>query len=280
MNAGNKHMDFPFKNWIVSEENYASLRLRELLAYPHGMHHVLLDLNFYAEEMQMPGEQHAGAHYLSDQEQDYFAGLASVKRQREWLGGRYAAKYSAAGLLREMGYPHPWYSLAVFYDENGRPFLRSDKNGSDFPDISISHSGRLAAAMAVSKGLCGIDIQKVTPRVVKVQERFCSTAEEAVLRTFFHNSQDNHSIILTKLWAAKEALRKTANTGSLPGFSALELSEIYANAAAGPPATWKFIFLWKKSSMSGNPVNTTCSAVVCLYADYALALTVRQDTVG
>ncbi|MDX1776749.1 MAG: hypothetical protein R3297_09225, partial [Desulfobulbales bacterium] len=148
MNAGNKHMDFPFKNWIVSEENYASPRLRELLAYPHSMHHVLLDLGFFTEELQMQGEQNAGFHYLSGQEQDYFAGLASVKRQKEWLGGRYAAKYSAAGLLQEMGYTHTWYTLAVVYDENGRPFLRKDNNGSDIPDISISHSGGLAAAMA------------------------------------------------------------------------------------------------------------------------------------
>jgi holo-[acyl-carrier protein] synthase len=273
-------MEFPFKNCIVSAENLSIPQARELLQYNHGMAHILLDLQRFEEEMQKLGEEYIVANYLSNLEQEHFGRLTSAKRKREWLGGRFSAKYAAAEVLSQNGNTEPWASLAVIADENGRPLLATDNKSSAFPDISISHSGDLAAAMAVSKGFCGVDIQKITGRVVKVRKRFCTQDEEQIVQSFAGTPKENLSSLLTKLWAAKEALRKVANAKSLPGFLELELTEIFQESSQECTGPWIFSFIWKHSDINHNPAPEKCSVVVTLKADYALALTISNDTLG
>jgi len=270
-------MAFPCHDCIVSVENLSVPLVRELLEYQHDMTYVLLNLQRFQEAMLKFAEQDVLTHYLSNLEQIYLNKLTSDKRKREWLGGRFAAKYVAAGMLARNQNAVPWLKLAVIADKNGRPFLAPDKKECDLPDISISHSGELAAAMAVSKGLCGIDIQKVTGRVFKVRDRFC-TPSEAHLLSFYCERSAAQSSSLTMLWAAKEALRKVANQSPLPGFLELELTEILEMPAGKIPTSWKLIFAWKHRGINGNPFVEKCSVAVCLIADYVLALTVRNAT--
>ena len=271
-------MDFPFQNCIVCAENLSVPQARELLGYNHGMAHILIDLQRLEEEIRKLGEEKVVANYLSKLEQEHLVRFTSGKRKKEWLGGRFAAKYTAAEVLSQNGSTQQWSSLAVNADENGRPFLAPGNKSSAFPDISISHSGNLAAAMAVSKGYCGVDIQKITDRVVKVRKRFCTHEEEQIVQSFAGTPQENQSSLLTKLWAAKEALRKVANTKSLPGFLELELTEIFQEFSQENPGPWKFIFLRKYIDINNNPVTVKCKVAVALTADYALALTTRDDT--
>ena len=273
-------MDFPFQNCIVSAESFSCPQTRKLLEYQHGMTCILLDLQRLEEEMQKLGKEKVLAHYLSRREQGCLVRFTSDKRKREWLGGRIAAKHVAAGVQAQNGNALPWSGLPIIADENGRPFLAVDKKSTALPDISISHSGNLAAAMAISKGYCGIDIQKVTDRVVKVRERFCTLDEVQIVQSFFSAPRTKHSSALTKLWAAKEALRKVANMSSLPGFLELELTEILEGPSQRDPGPWKFIFIWKHIDINGNPVTEKCSVAVSLIEDYALALTTRNDTLG
>ena len=272
-------MDFPFQNCLVSAEILSVPLVREMLQYHHGMTYLLLDLQRLEKELLKIAEQNVATPFLSSLEQVYLNRLTSGKRKREWLGGRFAAKYAATGMLAQNGNTLPWSNLAVIADKNGRPFIASGENGAAMPDISISHSGNLAAAMAVSTGFCGIDIQKVTDRVVKVRERFCSPNEAHILASFFSASRANQSSILTRLWAAKEALRKVANMNSLPGFLELELAEINAGPSHNGPASWRFIFTWQHIDVHGNPATHRCRVAVSHIADYALALSARSDTV-
>ena len=271
-------MIFPFQNCIVSTDNFSIPQARELLDYHHDMRYILLDLQRFQEEMRNFAEENILADNLSSLERVNLRKFTSNKRRREWLGGRFAAKYVAAGVLGQNADARPWTSLAVIPDKNGRPFLATDKNNGLLPDISISHSRDLAAAKAVNKGLCGIDIQKVTDQVVKVRERFCTSAEEHIIQSFFNAPPENHSSSLAKLWAAKEALRKVANMSSLPGFLELELTEILQGSSHKGTAPWKFIIIWKHIDMNGTAVAEKCSVAVSLIADYALALTTRNDT--
>ena len=80
--------------------------------------------------------------------------------------------------------------------------------------------------MATGKGFCGVDIQKITPRVIKIQKRFCTPAEKLILQKSFPWQSEIETAALTKLWAAKEALRKAAFAPPLPGFLEMELAEI------------------------------------------------------
>ncbi len=266
-------MDFPFENCIVANERFSSSQARESLQYQHDMAYILLDLGKL-------GEATAAANYLCRREHEYLGRFASDKRKKEWLGGRFAAKYAAARVLLQSNNPLDWSNLAVIPDEKGRPFLAAEKKVVALPDISISHSGGLAAAMAVSKGLCGIDIQQVTERVDRVRERFCTPGDERILGSFFSVTYAQSTPVLTKLWAAKEALRKVADSIPLPGFMELELREIIAGSAGKGSAILKFVFTWRHNGLHGKPCTEKSSVAVDLIADYALALTARNDTVA
>ena len=273
-------MDFPFQSCIISAGNSADLQVGMLLAYHPDMTYIVLDLQRFEDRVQALGGENIAARYLSSLEQEYFAGLTSEKRKREWLGGRFAAKYAAAELFVRKNIELPGSALAVIADENGRPFLAADSREMILPDISISHSGNLAAAMAVDKGYCGIDVQKITDRVIKIAQRFCSSDEKRIMDTFFHASRQKQSTLFTKLWAAKEAIRKVANLSSLPGFLELTLTEITAGSTDKASPFWHFVFLWKQEDMAGSPVAEKCDVTVSLLAEYVLALTARNDTLA
>jgi phosphopantetheinyl transferase len=273
-------MDFPFQNCLIPVDDLSVHRVRNLLHYRHGLQYIILDLLKLHEEMLQTAKKQDMALSLSGHEQEYLNTFRSEKRKKEWLGGRFAAKYAVAEMLGLDGKDYPWSKLAVSADENGRPFLAAGNGNETVPDISISHSGNLAAALAVSKGLCGIDIQKVTDRVIKVRERFCSPSELDIFQSYFGAGSEKNNALLTGLWAAKEALRKVANSKSLPGFLALKLSEIDAPPSDTYAPAWRFTFIWRHPEMGGNAIIVKCIVAVSLLADYALALTTRNDTVA
>jgi len=280
MNMSKNRRDFPFHGCLASAESSPVLRTLEAQDYLHGMKCVVLDLLKFEMEIQKLGEEMVIDRYLSLQEQEYWGRLTSGKRKREWLGGRIAAKYVAAEVLSQAGNNVGWSRLSLIYDKTGRPFLVADDKTVSLPDISISHSVDLAAAMAVSKGLCGIDIQKITDRIERVRERFCSVHEGQVLFSFFNGTYKQHAVVLTKLWAAKEALRKVGKDSILPGFLQLELKEINACSVNRETDSWRFIFTQKQNGMNGDYRSKKCTVAVGLIADYVLARTTTNDTVA
>jgi phosphopantetheinyl transferase len=166
--------------------------------------------------------------------------------------------------------PIAWQDIAIESQESGRPFCvtgKLDQRPHNIPDISISHSSDLAAAMAVSRGKCGIDIQQTSQKTVKVRERFCTQEEHEMLQGFLPDASE--TVRLTLLWAAKEALRKAADITPVPGFLELQLMEIF-NA---PQGLWRLIF------NNPDPVTTNLTVAVGRVDDYLLAVTVGSDTV-
>lgn len=270
-------MDFLFQNCLVAAENFSASRAGQLLGDEHGMACVVLDHQKLHAEVQKRGRKAVLARYLSGREQEKLEKFISDKRQREWFGGRIAAKYVTAKLLLENDQVPPWRDLAVLGDENGRPFLALAERNTVMPDISISHSGGLAAAMAVGRGRCGIDIQRFSGRVLKVRERFCTAEEERLLRSSF--ASHPQTAVLTRLWAAKEALRKVVNSRSLPGFLDLNLMVITKDSTLADQDLRLFIIAWKHLDINGNPTLKKCRVVVSPLADYALALTTMDDIV-
>lgn len=268
-------MDFPFQNCIVSDSIPALALVRKLLAYQHAIGVILIDLAGLSATLQGPDEENIVNRYLCHDERSLFRKMTSVKRKRDWLGGRFAAKYAAAEVLVQPGNPAPWSALAILPDENGRPFVSSSVTTFPaLPDISISHSGDLAVAMAVGKGLCGIDIQIATERILRVRERFCTWAEEQLLQPYCKE----RTAALTMLWAAKETLRKVANSSSLPGFMELELQEVIVEQAQTAAGFFRFIINWKHPPENTAAKHAQCTVLVSSFADYALALTIRNDT--
>ncbi|WP_276497996.1 4'-phosphopantetheinyl transferase superfamily protein [Pontibacter litorisediminis] len=109
------------------------------------------------------------------------------KRQREWL----ASRVLVYRLLREFT-PRP---LQLLRNQHGKPY---------FPDsrfhVSISHSPQLATVILSDKYEVGIDIELVSPKALRVQDKFLTNAEKS--QTL---ASEQHTCLY---WSAKETLYK------------------------------------------------------------------------
>lgn len=115
--------------------------------------------------------------------------LATIKgegRRREFLAARL--------LLHHMsGRPERG---ELIKDESGKPHL-----ADSLFHVSISHTVDYAAAIA-HPNPCGIDVQRMVPRIVKLADKFVNPAERSQLL-------GKHEIVqLHLIWSAKEAMYK------------------------------------------------------------------------
>lgn len=169
-----------------------------------------------AENLDLPLSDAAG--FLSENELKELCLFRLKKRRVEWLGGRLAAKWAAAGLLG--GSEAEWKNLVVDAEEDGRPYLTiAARTGTPF--ISISHSGPMAAALAANIP-CGLDIEQPSAKIHTVRPRFVAPEEKDILNAI---SPDflSETERLTLLWAAKEAIRKMVRASPLLGLSEILL---------------------------------------------------------
>ena len=268
-------MSLLLENFILDDSLlFSTEHIKDALDYPHAMSLVVLDLESLAMETRQAGEKVMVGKCLSPKEQQQFTAFSYGKRKNEWLGGRIGAKLAAARCIELIDDANEtavaWQDIAIESQESGRPFCvtgQQDQKPQNVPDISISHSSSLAAAMAVSRGKCGIDIQQASQKTVKVRERFCTQEEHEMLQGFLPAASE--TVRLTLLWAAKEALRKAADISPVPGFLELQLMEIYA----APQGLWSLIF------NNPDPATTNLRVAVGRVDDYLLAVTVGNDTV-
>ena len=209
--------------------------------------------------------------FLAEPERVRYEEFAFPKRRREWLAGRVAAKFAAFRLLsheRKTVARINWQELVVENNSAGKPLLRSfvgpDK---ELPAISISHSAQLAMGMAWSGKACGVDVQEVSGRIIKLKDRFCLSAETSLLAA---NSCQATSVegMLTLLWSAKEAVRKAGLHG-LPGFMEIVLRAVV------PASHDKMVLEFDLAPASGFG-SPTCRVGAWLEGAYALAFTVNH----
>lgn len=88
---------------------------------------------------------------------------------------------------------HFFKDTTITYDDLGKPYLTNNWN------ISISHSGDYVAINLNSEQNCGIDIEKITPKVERIKHKFLSSSDLKAITTIEN---------LTIYWGAKEALYK------------------------------------------------------------------------
>lgn len=117
------------------------------------------------------------------------ANIANETRACQWLASRVLLQ----GLLYELGYSDNYQLNRL---PSGRPEL-------SIPGlhVSISHSGEYAAVV-LSKTPIGIDIEKISPRIERIQHKFMNEHERELL-------MDEKDIRwMHTVWSAKEALFK------------------------------------------------------------------------
>ncbi len=166
--------------------------------------------------------------YLHSEEVNEFEALSQYPvRQLQWLLGRIAAKdavrvWLARGEEGEMFHPA---AFIIRNDEDGRPFVADIPQYPALPDISISHSGDHAVAVA-HKARIGIDIERIEQRGLPFLESFSTSRERALLESIELPSRD---ALVTSLWCAKEAVAKCLGTGVKSAPQLLEAVQIYGD---------------------------------------------------
>lgn len=207
--------------------------------------------------------------------------FAYAKRRQEWLGGRMAAKAVFLSVVdrSRSTESESWSSLEVAAGESGRPYIRDAVSlQAATVDVSISHSHDWAAAMATANGRCGVDIQKITPQVLKIKERFVDANEHGILTQACDRHQESSRLIL--LWAAKEALKKAIGARDLPGFLGLKLKRA-AQQEGGPAGTFvELTFSLVDRDVVRGGVDEFIVAAFCYNPEYVVAFTVQEDFQG
>ncbi|ERJ61419.1 4'-phosphopantetheinyl transferase family protein [Sphingobacterium paucimobilis] len=124
---------------------------------------------------------------LDDNEKERLRNLSKGKRTLHWLATRVLLRY----LLQTDEYIH------CPSDSNGKPYL------PDYPyKVSLTHSFDYAGVMLSTKGECGMDLEIVKDKVLRIKEKFLKPNE----LTFISTEQE--ILQLYACWCAKEAVYK------------------------------------------------------------------------
>ncbi len=115
------------------------------------------------------------------------AGKVHPKRRQEWLASRVLV-----------------YTLLPRFTDQPLVLARNPEGKPYFPDeslqVSITHSPHLAAVILSNRHKVGIDIELITPKALRVSDRFLSEPEKQ------HTAADEKMTCL--YWSAKETLYK------------------------------------------------------------------------
>jgi len=226
------------------------------------------------EEIKVSGQEATTAKYLHDRERRRLESLGSRKRRLEWLGGRIAAKYAAGRFVGGLPGNGSWLDFVVSANGQGKPFLEAAQGRKDafVPEISISHSGGQAMAMA-AKMPCGIDLQQCTSTVLRVAGRFSAADERSLLANCPSLATQEEANRLTLLWSAKEAIRKMVAIQPLIGFMELELVNVTGPWEGQEGLLLDFTCARHKGLM-GGPGHLKVMAL--LDEDFAVAVTIND----
>ena len=124
---------------------------------------------------------------LDEAELAKLSSLAKGKRTLHWLATRVLLRY----LLQTPEF------ISCPSDSNGKPYL------PDFPyEISLTHSYDYAGVMLSSSGVCGIDLEIVKEKVVRIKDKFLKPEEIGFIE------EDQFVDQLYACWCAKEAVYK------------------------------------------------------------------------
>ena len=115
------------------------------------------------------------------------------------LAGRY--------LLTELFTDFPLEEILIA--DTRKPYLDDEKY-----HFSISHCGHYAAAIVSSTNRVGVDVERASPTIEKIRNKFLSDEESAI--AFEGVEKSGHRLRqLTLLWSAKETIFKWYSLGNV-----------------------------------------------------------------
>src|SRR6202171_2919336 len=125
--------------------------------------------------------------------------VSHAQKRLQHLAGRY--------LLTELFHDFPLEEIMIA--DTRKPYLEDEKY-----HFSISHFGHYAAAIVSSSNRVGIDVEKTSPTIEKIRNKFLSEQESAI--AFEGIEKSGHRLRqLTLLWSAKESIFKWYSLGNV-----------------------------------------------------------------
>ena len=141
-----------------------------------GLWKITEDVEFFLSELD-----------LSENENEFLNSFANESRKKHWLAYRILADRMINNNRHN----------EIKYDENRKPHLKN----TEF-HISVTHTGNYAAAVISKTTSVGIDIEKITPRILKIKHKFLNENE------LKFSEKENILEHLYIYWCSKEAMYK------------------------------------------------------------------------
>ncbi len=192
--------DFPHTLSLLpkSDIRIEVLKIPELIRF---LLHSPPDPGYHTQRPGIFGRDDFRQNFLSDGELDYLNAFKAMKKQIEWLSGRFAAKQLVKKVLMKY---QDLPEIEIRYREQGAPFLKA------FPThcLSLSHSG-IYTAVAVTKDpdvLMGIDLEKIgkQPDTNFMKTAFTDRERQAM---------EDRPVEIFRHWTLKEAYLKYIRLG-------------------------------------------------------------------
>jgi len=125
--------------------------------------------------------------------------VSHLQKRLQHLAGRF--------LLTELFSDFPLEEIMIA--DTRKPYLENEKY-----HFSISHFGQYAAAIVSSSNRVGVDVEKTTPTIERIRNKFLSEQESAI--AFEGIERSGHRLRqLTLLWSAKETIFKWYSLGNV-----------------------------------------------------------------
>jgi 4'-phosphopantetheinyl transferase EntD len=125
--------------------------------------------------------------------------VSHAQKRLQHLAGRY--------LLRELFADFPLEEILIA--DTRKPYLAGEQY-----HFSISHFGSFAAAIASPTQRVGVDVEKTSPTIEKIRNKFLSPLESDI--AFDGIEKSGHRLRqLTLLWSAKESIFKWYSLGQV-----------------------------------------------------------------
>ena len=190
--------------WIHSKEVQ-----KYLLSDPFPQGFVLFRDNYDAAITR----DYLARRYLNQPETAVY-NTVSPRRKRQWLSGRVAAKDAVRHFLwSRRGHYDFWpKEMSIENDDRGKPVVAPhiSETYKESLQVSIAHKDRLSVAIA-SEHPIGIDIELIEPRGDELILAAMTPAETDTMRTCTLDCGTDE--LVTRIWAAKEAVAKLKGTG-------------------------------------------------------------------
>lgn len=183
---------------------------------------------------------------LHPDEELLYLSYPAIERQFSFLQGRYAAKKALLQIQNKEIVPS---EIRIDYGVFFNPIIKSVLFQNT--EVSISHSGHLAAAIAFPAEIpCGIDIEKID-----LSKKWCDFLPLTVNELKIINTIEYDRRVM--IWSGKEALSKALKTGFTVDLKIFEIAEI-KNCGRHYELKFKFFIYFKVYIWF---VNSSCLAI-------------------